>query len=244
MSGPKVRRRTIDWVRACLFSDSIHALVRRTKIRGRILVSSLRACSSMVRARSLYLRGSWFESRHAHSRMRTYKVGGGFTLIELLVVIAIIGVLSAVVLATLLSARTKGQYAAVQLEMKQILTDMILAQGESHKTLQLITGSGCSDCGGCRTGDLRNVPTSNACYLAWSSDATKIQAATNGLVVNLTSVMRDPWGSPFALDENEGEISGSPCVADSFRSVGADGVWGTSDDYALAIPFSLPQCAP
>lgn len=52
----------------------------------------------------------------------------GFTLIELLVVIAIIGVLSSVVLASLNTARAKGNYASIISEMKQIETAAYLDQ--------------------------------------------------------------------------------------------------------------------
>ena len=44
----------------------------------------------------------------------------GFTLIELLVVIAIIGILSSVVLASLTTARSKGQAAAVQSQLSNM----------------------------------------------------------------------------------------------------------------------------
>lgn len=58
----------------------------------------------------------------------------GFTLIELLVVIAIIGILSSVVLASLSTARTRGQIAAVQADLSGMRAQAELyAQSNSNQ---------------------------------------------------------------------------------------------------------------
>ena len=58
----------------------------------------------------------------------------GFTLIELLVVIAIIGILSAVVLASLNTARSKGNYAAVKSNLATIQTQAELYYDANSNT--------------------------------------------------------------------------------------------------------------
>jgi len=54
------------------------------------------------------------------------RISRGFTLIELLVVIAIIGILSAVVLASLNTARTKGNDAGVKANLNTVGTQAAL----------------------------------------------------------------------------------------------------------------------
>ena len=66
----------------------------------------------------------------------------GFTLIELLVVIAIIGILSAVVLASLNTARTKGNDASVKANLDTVRTQSGLYYDENANSYGTVLAAG------------------------------------------------------------------------------------------------------
>ncbi len=70
----------------------------------------------------------------------------GFTLIELLVVIAIIGILSAVVLASLNTARSKGNDASVKANLDTIRTQSAIYYdtNSGYGTATLAAGTSCT----------------------------------------------------------------------------------------------------
>ena len=72
----------------------------------------------------------------------------GFTLIELLVVIAIIGILSAVVLASLNTARSKGNDAAIQSDLSTIHTQAEIYYGGTGNNSYGTAGTSCASGGG------------------------------------------------------------------------------------------------
>ncbi len=183
--------------------------------------------------------GSVFFSPCHLKRRRTTAVffGSGFTLIELLVVIAIITILAAIIIASVRTAVTKARIARVRTDIAQFVRMVVIAQGNTGKPLTQITSNGCSDCV-CRDG-LSHIGDTGACYTTWVNSLTLISNASDGYLANSAGLYRDPWGSPFMLDENETE-GGNCSVYDSFLSAGPDGIRDNSDDvFGQTIPHSV-----
>jgi prepilin-type N-terminal cleavage/methylation domain-containing protein len=132
----------------------------------------------------------------------------GFTLIELLVVIAIVGVLSTVILAALTEARERGKIVRAQAELKQITEAIVVAQGEQGGK-PLLTFAPASNCVHC-TCQVYGYESSQ-CLDHWKTALSQIEAATNGLVTGLSKFERNPWGTAYILDGNQGEQGAGTC---------------------------------
>jgi prepilin-type N-terminal cleavage/methylation domain-containing protein len=174
----------------------------------------------------------------------------GFTLIELLVVISIISLLSSVVAASVATARDKAKAQKAMIDMMTFANIVSFAQGESGKTLSKIStdggasisfnSAGVSGCGSPNI--LRNVPVSNACYIEWTKVIAGVKLNAGTLGDKLDGMNRDPWGSPYLVDQNQGE--GGNCASkDIILSVGPDGVRGGIDDITATTYMPLaPNC--
>lgn len=108
----------------------------------------------------------------------------GFTLIELLVVIGIIGILSAVVLASLNTARFKGNDAAIQSDLDTIRTQAEIFYGGTGANSYGTAGTSCTTVGSLFAGD---TTIAKAITNAESANGTGTVVCNNSLVAYAVS---------------------------------------------------------
>ena len=128
--------------------------------------------------------------------MKNLKNNKGFTLIELLVVVAIIGILSAVVLASLSTARTRGRDAAIKSALASARAEAeIIADGGSYNTA-------CTS-GGAITGDttmtniISNITTNSGTAPTCSTDSS-----TTGAKIEIHAKLATSTSDNWCVDSN------------------------------------------
>ena len=144
------------------------------------------------------------------------------------------------------------------------LTDTIqVAAGDSGKTLGNITpknngGAGQYNwtgqfCLSYASGTVRDLRNSNStCYTDWVATINAITAAAStSLPVKAADFYRDPWGSPYYLDENENTGTFGCNIFDALISAGPDGIVNdpinpsypaTKDDIPFIVTPSYTGC--
>ena len=142
----------------------------------------------------------------------------GFTLIELLVVIAIIGILSAVVLAPLNTARSKGSDAAVQSDLKTVQTQAAIYQNTNNSYNTTGTAISANTLAGCTASGLFADPTVVNALTGVNSDNNAggivCNAASNGSTYMAAGklVSTSDW---FCVDSTGAATTTATAIADT-----------------------------
>jgi hypothetical protein len=158
--------------------------------------------------------------------------------------VACVVLLAGVILFGDALAKKRREFVAVVAVERQrkaaadALSDLAdLARRAKRRTgtpLLAITGRSCTMCG-CQDHDLRTVSDGDVCRRQWSEALERLGRAAGASPEELARLARDPWGSPFLLNENEGESPDFPCVPDVIASAGPNGRAGDGDDIAVAV---------
>lgn len=138
----------------------------------------------------------------------------GFTIVELLVVIVVLGVIVTIAAISYGGVQERNRQKKIESDVQTIVSAIQAARLNTGKNLINITGSGYTSyyCAIKAPGtNLAALPSSDPCISVYAAALNSIANASGRTLGDI----RDPWGRPYYLDENEGEGSPSNCTKDT-----------------------------
>lgn len=168
----------------------------------------------------------------------------GFTIVELLIVIVVIAILAAITIVAFNGVKDRANSAKINSDLAQIQKAILAARVNSgevatrYVTLSTATASNCV--GLASTVDLADTVAAATCWTSYNNAMDRISTASN---INVRD-LKDPWGRPYYLDENEKE--GASQCGNGRDSIGAypqprtQGSWASTN--TKQIPFITPGC--
>lgn len=150
----------------------------------------------------------------------------GFTLIELMVVMALMAVLATLIIGAITIARKSAKYAEARKEMsdiRSVFENFLIKKKELPPTKGSLSSNG-DYCDYCRIA--AGTPSNWVDLLTYLKGLGYMDEAA------VTRYSTDPWGNPYAYDDNYGQQYGDPVPATRslLCTTGPDGTVGNGDD--------------
>ena len=170
----------------------------------------------------------------------------GFTIVELLIVIVVIAILAAITIVAYNGIQTRSQNAKISTDVALLNRAIQSARINSDESaLRFITGSA-GTAGTCmyKTPGTDLATLDKATDTCWTQYRTSMQRISDASGVNVMGLV-DPWGRPYALDENEKEGAtqcgnGKDVIGIFSRPL--NGVsWIITN--AVQVPYITPGCS-
>lgn len=146
----------------------------------------------------------------------------GFTIVELLIVIVVIGILAAITIVSYNGIQNRANSTRIASDLAQLEKAIQVARINTGQTLFQIIQNGAHSGGSCTSGlpggtDVSTLPKTHICWTNYILVMERIEAASE---MNLAGVKAgDPYGQPYYLDQNEGEVAAARCTKDIIGSI-------------------------
>lgn len=130
----------------------------------------------------------------------------GFTIVELLIVIVVIGILAAITVVAYNGVQSKARTSKINADLALLSKAIQAARVNSDEVALRYVTTSTGTAGTCMYKspgtDLATLDkSSDTCWTQYATSMKKISDASGINVNNLV----DPWGRPYAMDENEKE---------------------------------------